>query len=1013
MMQQLNLLKTALFVLISTFSLSVFAQIPQNGVAQSQAPYYALTHATIFVSPTETIENATILIKGTTVEKVGKRISIPKNAVEIDCKGLTILPSFIELSSEVGVKKAVAGKRSGRPQLETSKPGSYYWNEAIHPEIDASQGYANNEKANKSYLDAGFGFAFTHQKDGVAQGQGSLVSLASSTIYKPTLNFGSGSFYSFSKGVSRQSYPSSQMGSIALLRQAFYDAQWYQENEQTERNLSLEALNAQWKQTSFFYTSDKWEILRAAKIAKEFGRTFAYIGSGDEYGIAEELKGLKSTIILPINFPKAYDVTDPYVARQIPLSDLKQWEMAPYNPSLLVENGIPICITMDGHKTSKEFWTHLRQAIDHGLSSSEALKALTLNPAKLLGVDSKIGSLDAGKIASFTVYSSNPLEDAATEVLEMWSLGERNVIKKHENPELVGTYSLLIGDRRFPLVIEEKSTGKFSATVTVTPVSIGTSDSNKAKAVMLIDQNDITLQFAINDSIWSGSVNLRGKINQKLKIFEGDGMIPTGEWVKWHAVQKEKGKAAKSKEKKPFKTDSLAVSWFPNMAYGFDSLPESQPILFSNVTIWTNGIEGIIKKGYVLSENGKIKYAGTREPNSPKGTIKIDGTGKHLTSGIIDEHSHIAISKGVNESGQAISAEASIGDVVHPDDINIYRQLSGGVTAAQLLHGSANPIGGQSALIKLKWGSTPEQMLIANAPKFIKFALGENVKQSNWGNSNSIRFPQTRMGVEQVYYDGFERARAYQQEKATSGGKQRIDLELEVLSEILNSTRFISCHSYVQSEINMLMHVADSLGFKINTFTHILEGYKVADKMAKHGAGGSTFSDWWAYKYEVNDAIPYNAKMMHDQGVVVAINSDDAEMGRRLNQEAAKAVKYGGMDEQDAWKMVTLNPAKLLHLDDRMGSVEVGKDADLVLWTAHPLSILAKVEYTVIDGVILFNAETDEELYARNQAEKARIIAKMLNANAAGDKTDFVKKKKGHFHCNTIGEEGSTEENQH
>lgn len=1013
-MRSLNPLKVALLLFISTITMSAFAQIPQNGVSQSHAPYYALTNARIVVSPTETLESATILIKGTIIEKVGKRVSIPKNAVEIDCEGLTILPSFIELSSDIGVKKAVSGKSNGRPQLESSKSGSYYWNESIHPEIDASEGYTNDQKSNKTYLDAGFGFVFTHQKDGVSQGQGSLVSLAKSGVYKPTMNMGTGSYFSFSKGVSRQTYPSSQMGAIALLRQALYDTKWYSTNEQTERNLSLEALNAQWDQTSFFYTKDKWEILRAAKIANEFDRSFTYIGSGDEYGITKELKELSSTIILPINFPKAYDVTDPYTARQIPLSDLKQWEMAPYNPSILVENGIPICITMDGHKTSKEFWDHLREAVQHGLSCSEALKALTINPAKLLGVDSKLGSLDAGKIASFTVYSSNPLEDATTKLLETWSLGERTIIKKHENPKLAGTYSLLVGERRFSLKIEAKPEGKFSASIAVkAKTTTEKPDKNDTKVTMDINQNDITLQFAINDSIWKGSVNLRGKINHRLKIFEGDGMTPTGEWVKWHAVQKEKGKSAKSPEKKAFKTDSLAVSWFPNMAYGFDSLPESQPILFSNVTIWTNSIEGIVKKGYVLVENGKIQYAGTREPNAPRGTIKIDGTDKHLTSGIIDEHSHIAISKGVNEGGQAISAEVSIADVVHPDDINIYRQISGGVTAAQLLHGSANPVGGQSALIKLKWGSTPEEMLIDNAPKFIKFALGENVKQSNWGSSNSIRFPQTRMGVEQVYYDGFDRARAYQVEKSNSGGKHRVDLELEVLSEILNRERFISCHSYIQSEINMLMHVADSLGFKINTFTHILEGYKVADKMAAHGAGGSTFSDWWAYKYEVNDAIPYNAKMMHDQGIVVAINSDDAEMGRRLNQEAAKAVKYGGMDEEDAWKMVTLNPAKLLHLDDRMGSVEVGKDADLVLWTAHPLSIMAKVDYTVIDGIILFDAEKDLKLYDRNQAEKARIIAKMLKANASGNKEDFVKKKKRHYHCNTIGEEGSTEENQH
>jgi imidazolonepropionase-like amidohydrolase len=408
-------------------------------------------------------------------------------------------------------------------------------------------------------------------------------------------------------------------------------------------------------------------------------------------------------------------------------------------------------------------------------------------------------------------------------------------------------------------------------------------------------------------------------------------------------------------------------------------------------------------------------------PPPPNARI-INADGKHLTSGIIDEHSHIAISKGVNEGGQAVSAEVSIGDVVSPDDINIYRQLAGGVTAAQLLHGSANPIGGQSALIKLKWGKSPEEMLIPNAPKFIKCALGENVKQSNWGDYNTVRFPQTRMGVEQVFYDGFNRARAYEQEwrlysrsqVPDSSKRPRRDLELEVLLEILKSERFITCHSYVQSEINMLMHVADSLGFRINTFTHILEGYKLADKMKKHGAGASTFSDWWAYKFEVNDAIPYNAKLMHDQGLIVAINSDDAEMGRRLNQEAAKAVKYGGMSETDAWKMVTLYPAKLLHLDDRMGSVTAGKDGDLVLWSDHPLSIQAKVEITAVDGEVLFDAERDKQMQARVEEERARLVSAMLEVKDSGEKVQpFVKKKSKRYHCDTLGEEGSTGENAH
>jgi imidazolonepropionase-like amidohydrolase len=314
--------------------------------------------------------------------------------------------------------------------------------------------------------------------------------------------------------------------------------------------------------------------------------------------------------------------------------------------------------------------------------------------------------------------------------------------------------------------------------------------------------------------------------------------------------------------------------------------------------------------------------------------------------------------------------------------------LSGGVTSAQLLHGSCNPVGGQSGLIKLRWGLAPEKMKIEQADGFIKFALGENVKQSNAGDRSTSRYPQTRMGVEQVYYDAFIRAKEYEAKMKTNPALTRKDLELDALVEILNKKRFISCHSYVQSEINMLMHVADSMGFKVNTFTHILEGYKVADKMKAHGVCASTFADWWAYKYEVIEAIPYNAAIMIKAGVTVAINSDDAEMGRRLNQEAAKTIKYGNISEVEAWKMVTLNPAKMLHLDNRLGSIKVGKDADLVLWTDNPLSIYAKPAYTFVDGICYFSLEKDEILRIQIKQERQRIINKMMAAKQAGEKTE-------------------------
>ena len=457
----------------------------------------------------------------------------------------------------------------------------------------------------------------------------------------------------------------------------------------------------------------------------------------------------------------------------------------------------------------------------------------------------------------------------------------------------------------------------------------------------------------------------------------------------------------------------------PSLERDNKNKPIQESVLFKNATVWTNEKEGVLLNTDVIISNGKIIAIGTLlNPFNyfKEGAFKtIDASTMHLTCGIIDEHSHIAISRGVNEGTQAVSAEVRIGDVINPADHNIYRQLAGGTVAAQLLHGSANPIGGQSAIIKFRWGQSAEEMKIKNADEFIKFALGENVKQSNWGDQERVRFPQTRMGVEQIFYDAFYRALEYEKswieynklpiKKKRITPPPREDLELNALVEILNSERFITCHSYVQSEINMLMHVADSMGFKINTFTHILEGYKVAKKMKEHGAGGSTFSDWWAYKFEVNDAIPHNATLLNNNEVLTAINSDDAEMGRRLNQEAAKAIKYGGTSEEDAWKMVTLNPAKLLHLDDRMGSIKVGKDADIVLWTENPLSVYSKVIQTYVDGKLLFDTKKDLELRQRDLKERMRIIQLISEDKTSKNKKQPKPEKEKLYHCDDRDEE--------
>jgi len=441
---------------------------------------------------------------------------------------------------------------------------------------------------------------------------------------------------------------------------------------------------------------------------------------------------------------------------------------------------------------------------------------------------------------------------------------------------------------------------------------------------------------------------------------------------------------------------------YPFLAFGYAQAPKSESTLFKNATVWTNEKDGKLTNTDILIEGGKIKAIGK---NLTAGSARvIDASGKHVTPGIIDEHSHIAASGGINEGAQSVSSEVRIADVINSEDINIYRQLAGGVTTSHILHGSANSIGGQTQVIKLRWGKTPEDLKFVGSDGFIKFALGENVKQSSFQlPGGNLRFPQSRMGVEQVFVDAFTRAKEYKAARAVKGNIVRRDLELDALVEILDNKRFITCHSYVQSEINMLMHLADSMGFKINTFTHILEGYKVADGMAKRGIAGSTFSDWWAYKNEVAEAIPYNGKIMHDVGVLTGFNSDDAEMARRLNQEAAKAITYGGMSEEDALKLVTLNPAKMLHIDQKVGSLKVGKDADLVLWSDNPLSIYAKAEKTFVDGIAYWDLEADAQKQKSLKADQGRIIQKMINAKSSGTATIRpVIQRPGLYDCETL-----------
>jgi imidazolonepropionase-like amidohydrolase len=442
------------------------------------------------------------------------------------------------------------------------------------------------------------------------------------------------------------------------------------------------------------------------------------------------------------------------------------------------------------------------------------------------------------------------------------------------------------------------------------------------------------------------------------------------------------------------------VALFGTCAATLATPPDPSPIIvIQNATILTV-TKGTIERGSILIKDGKIAEVG---PNvkAPKDATVIDADGKFVTPGIIDCHSHIAIDGSVNEGSISVSSIANTADVLDSDDIDIYRDLAGGVTTANILHGSANSIGGQTVVIKLRWGQPASKLPFEGALPGIKFALGENPKRSNFSvPGQPKRYPATRMGVEETIRAAFTEARDYKNawdaynKKVAAGDKTalspRRDLRLDPLVEVLEGKRYVHSHCYREDEILMLLRVAKEFGFKVRTFQHVLEGYKVADELAAAGVGASTFSDWWAYKVEAYDAIPYNAALMTKRGVVVSINSDDAEEATHLNQEAAKSMKFGGLTHDEALKLVTINPAIQLGIDKRVGSIEVGKDADLVIYNHDPLSAYAVVQKTLIDGRVLFDRDKDIAGRTAFEKEKKDLIAK---EKAAAKKSEEKAKK--------------------
>ena len=970
-MKKMRFLFLLSVIFFFTDHLNAQSTFPVNDVSNPKEGCYAFINATIVTNSQTTLQNASLVIRKGKIEAVGNKLTLPKDAVIVDCNGKYIYPSFIDMYSDYGSETAQksGSVQRGQSQFLSTTKGAYGWNQAIRSENDAATSFAVNDTKAKDLRAIGFGTVLTHQMDGISRGTGAVVTLANEKENLVMLKEKASANYSFNKGSSTQDYPTSLMGSIALLRQNFLDAQWYKTKPAGEgTNLSLQAFLDNQLLPQIFESSDKWSDLRADKIGDEFGVQFIIRAAGNEYQRISEVKSTNASFIVPLNFPQAMDVEDPTDARFVALAEMKHWEMAPANPAAFEKANINFALTANGLKETGSFFSNLRKAIQLGLSEQKALKALTETPATLLGMYDKVGSIETGKIANFLITSA-PIFSEKNIVYQNWIQGNKYTLMEDGWKDIRGNYNLVINNTPHTLSVTgdiSKPSAEIIGTDT-TKVDLKIKD----KLILMVinykkdSANAARLSGVISEDAWSGTGETIG-----------------GKQLSWTAVKAGSQVLAADTTGKKKKDTVAAVGGeitYPFNGYGFTTTPIQQNILIKNATVWTNEKEGELANTDVLIKSGKIAAIGKNL--SDVAAKIIDGTGKHLSPGIIDEHSHIAGTGGINECSQSVTSEARIADVLDPEDIDIYRQLSGGVTSSHILHGSCNTIGGQTQLIKLRWGASAEQLKFSNWDPFIKFALGENVKRSYSQTNN--RFPDTRMGVEEVLTDAFTRAREYEKLPA---GKRR-DLELDALVEILNKKRFITCHSYVQSEITSMMRVAEKFGFSVNTFTHILEGYKVADKMKVHGASASTFSDWWAYKMEVVDAIPQNAYLMQKAGLNVAINSDDGEMARRLNQEAAKSVKYTDMSEEDALKMVTLNPAIMLHVANRTGSIKTGKDADLVLWSDNPLSIYARAEKTIVDGIVYFDNEKDKLLREAIVKERARLIQKMIGAKKGGEKT--------------------------
>ena len=1097
----MTLPRAAVLAALAVSHASLAQVAPVNGMRPSDPARHALVGATVVVAPGTTLAKATILIRDGVIESIGPDVAVPAGYRTHDFAGKTIFPAFIEPALSID-SAALAAAAS-------SAPGAH-WNQYVTPEVRATE-LTVPDATLESLRQQGFAIARVLPGSGILRGTTDLRILAKPS--ERTLGFtldggiaqvmgprsidfaaffqqqqtpaapavpGAPAVPAQPRGERMGSYPSSLMGSYALMRQTLLDANWRNESStRTRAPMPLDDMNAldallpcaRGTHGMLLDASDELDATRLLGLMHDVmpATAVSVLGGGNEFRTQAELTALltraKASLILPIDFPQPPDLVSPTAADSVSLRDLLTWRHAPTNPKRFIASGVNVALTTHRMQDRGAFRKRLADAITHGLTKDEALASLTTTPARMLGVDARTGTLDAGKMANLVVSSGDPF-DAESKYEAMFVAGIPVLLPPDAPVLAAGAFDVtsttptpkpLAKDLRISL---DPKDGSLKASWTPEPSSTEQdaakaeeaeagepkaeapkADAPKADALKA-DAPKADAPKPGSASAKRASVATDGRASG---IFDGapfglDGEIRVAiagagdratltaestDGTRTHfTLTRVKEDAAKTGEQKgetkqdeaprdaagaagdsagaesprrgrrggaeqgERKPDDRGELWketlpFPLGEYGVAARPAGGTVLLRNATIWTLGPQGTLAKGDLLVRDGKIAQVAERI-DAPEVEFVIDATGMHITPGLIDCHSHTGISGGVNEGTQANTAEVTIEDVVDPTDIDWYRQLAGGLTAVNQLHGSANPIGGRNSVVKIRWGEGVERFRFEGAPKGIKFALGENVTRP------TSRYPTSRMGVATYIEDSFIAAREYRAKQKAYAALDtdakartvppRIDLELETLAEIIEGTRLVHCHSYRQDEIVMLLRTAEKFGFRIATLQHVLEGYKVAPEIAAHGAGASSFSDWWAYKVEVMDAIPWNGAMLHRAGVLVSFNSDSDELARRMNMEAAKAVRYGGLSPEEALKLVTLNPAKQLRIDARVGSLEAGKDADFAVWNGDPLSAFTRCERTFVDGVQRYVREEEPAAHAAVLRARGELIAKATSA---------------------------------